>query len=320
VEAGAVSSGAAAAELGDTCGHRRCSVLFESANYFLPLAKMATGSAISIEVDRPLIDDDRVRTSSCGIPWGKRMKMSYALVNGLRQEAEPKLRGTCPNCGREVVAKCGQQRIWHWSHLGKLECDRWWEPETEWHRTWKALFPQEWQEVIHVAGDGERHIADVKNGTGWVIELQHSSISPEERLSRENFYKTMVWVVDGLRYKRDLAAFRKAVAESYIVKDNPLYLSPLNGGTGLFRRWAPLRCPVFVDFGDEQFHIEGFVAPGAVLWQFLLHPQTRRVVIAPSTRESFIAFCLKGSGLQHLFAKRHLPPPQMRYRRKRRQF
>ena len=143
----------------------------------------------------------------------ERYRMQYALVKGVRQEAEPKLRGTCPNCDSEVVAKCGEQRIWHWSHLGKLECDRWWEPETEWHRAWKALFPQKWREFPHVADDGERHIADVKNDRGLVIELQHSPIDPEERLSRENFYKTMVWVVDGMRFERDLSAFREAVAE-----------------------------------------------------------------------------------------------------------
>lgn len=133
--------------------------------------------------------------------------MKYALVNGVRQEAEPKLRGTCPNCDRNMVAKCGEERIWHWSHLTKLECDHWWETETEWHRAWKALFPKEWQEVIQVAADGERHIADVKNDAGWVIELQNSPISPEERRSRENFYETMVWVVNGMRNKSDVESF-----------------------------------------------------------------------------------------------------------------
>jgi len=226
--------------------------------------------------------------------------MQYALVNGARQEAEPKLRGTCPNCDAEVVAKCGQKRIWHWSHLGKLECDRWWKPETEWHRAWKALFPQEWQEVIHVAADGERHIADVKNDRGLVIELQHSPLDPQERLSRERFYERMVWVVDGMRYKRDLSAFRKAVAEGSIIKDNPVYLDPLGGAAALVRRWAPLQRPVFIDFGNEDFDIAGFPPPENVLWQFLLVPRTREVVIAPVTRESFIQFCLNGSGVQNL--------------------
>jgi hypothetical protein len=51
------------------------------------------------------------------------------------------------------------------------------ENETEWHRAWKDQFPPEWQEIVHLAGDGERHIADVKTGDGWVIEFQHSYIT-----------------------------------------------------------------------------------------------------------------------------------------------
>jgi hypothetical protein len=234
--------------------------------------------------------------------------MQYASVNGVRQEAEPKLRGTCPNCGAEVVSKCGHKRIWHWSHLGKLECDRWWEPETEWHRAWKALFPEEWQEVIHVAADGERHIADVKNDKGYVIEFQHSPLDPDERRSRENFYERMVWVVDGTRYKRDLSAFRKAVADGAIVKYSPLYLDPLGEAAAMARRWAPLQHPVFIDFGDEDFHNPRFRPHESVLWQFLLVRGSRRVVIAPVTRASFIQLCVTGSPL-HYFAVKHPHQP-----------
>ncbi|MBZ9604264.1 competence protein CoiA [Phyllobacterium chamaecytisi] len=228
--------------------------------------------------------------------------MKYASVNGFRQEAEPKLRGTCPNCDGEVVAKCGRQRIWHWSHLGKLECDRWSEPETEWHRAWKALFPQDWQEFPHIADDGERHIADVRTDKGLVIELQHSPIHPDERLSRENFYETMVWVVDGMRFKRDLGAFREAVAEG-VLQFNPLYLLPPPRAAGIFQRWARLQCDVFIDFGDEEFRIAGFQLHKRVLWQLMLYRGIGPVVIAPITRESFIQYCLDGSVLQQLAVK-----------------
>jgi hypothetical protein len=126
----------------------------------------------------------------------------------------------------------------------------------------------------------------------------------------------MVWVVDGMRYKRDLPAFREAVAEGIIIKDNPLYVEPLRGGTGIFRRWAPLQCLVFIDFRDEEFLIKGFQPPEPVLWQVLLHPRTRSVLIAAVTRASFIQFCLNGSPLTHLFVMRHQPrPPQPPARR-----
>lgn len=89
------------------------------------------------------------------------------------------MRGLCPYCGSEVIAKCGRIKIWHWAHKGMSSCDPWWENETEWHRTWKNHFPLEWQEQI--ARDpisGETHIADVKTPHGLVIEFQHSSIDP----------------------------------------------------------------------------------------------------------------------------------------------
>lgn len=229
--------------------------------------------------------------------------MRYAAVDGLRQEARPKLRGTCLNCGREVTAKCGPQRIWHWSHLGKLECDSWWEPETEWHRSWKALFPQEWQEVVHAAADGERHVADVKNSTGWVIELQHSPMPHEERLSRENFYNNMVWVVDGLRYRRDLKSFRGAISEGCVYRENPKYISPMGIRAAIFRRWAPIQKPVFVDFGDERFDVGGFPIDAPVLWQFLLHRGTREIVVAAVRRESFLQFARLGRPLEYVVGK-----------------
>jgi competence protein CoiA len=244
------------------------------------------------------------------------MKLRYALVDGERQEAQPKLRGSCPNCGMDVVAKCGQLRIWHWSHKQKLECDHWWEPETEWHRKWKGLFPDAWQEVIHVADDGERHIADVKTDGGLIIELQHSPISPEERVSREAFYKQMVWVVDGLRYKLDLEAFRSAVEFGTILRDVPLHVDPRRT-TGIFRRWAPLKTHVFIDFGEEHFRVAGFSLPEPVLWQFLLHPVTNNVVITAVTRASFIDSCLNGGEPRYLNISRHpMPSPRYRYVRR----
>lgn len=239
--------------------------------------------------------------------------MKYALVEGTRQEAQPKLRGRCHNCEREVIAKCGQQRIHHWSHLGKLECDYWWEPETEWHRSWKAKFPEEWQEVVHFADSGERHIADVKTSSGLVVELQHSPIAPEERTSRESFYKSMVWVIDGLRYKRDLPSFREALEYGSIVNDNPMYISPLRSSAGIFKRWAPLQCVVFVDFGDEEFSVGSLPIPNDVLWMFQLNRATGQVVVGAVLRENFMQFCLTGAKLQQLVVTR-AQQPRTRYR------
>src|SRR4030095_12105852 len=108
-----------------------------------------------------------------------------------------------------MIANCGEVRVWHWAHRGKRTCDRWWEPETEWHRAWKDNFPRDWQEHIHHDPSGEKHIAAVRTGPGLIIEFQHSHLDPQERAARERFYGNMAWVVDGTRLKKDYPRFLK---------------------------------------------------------------------------------------------------------------
>ena len=128
--------------------------------------------------------------------------MQYALVNGRRAEAKRGVRGTCPDCNRAMVAKCGPRIIHHWAHALRRNCDPWWENETDWHREWKARFPEESREVSHTAPDGEVHRADIKTPTGIVIEVQHSTMTEEERESRESFYRNLIWIVDGRNFRK----------------------------------------------------------------------------------------------------------------------
>ena len=176
--------------------------------------------------------------------------MKYAQVDGRRQEARPNLTGECPGCGRAVIARCGEVRIPHWAHKGRVICDPWWENETAWHRAWKDQFPAHWQEVVHVAGDGERHIADVKTSSGWVIEFQHSFIRPEERRSRNAFYRKLIWVVDGTRRTRDKAQLITAWNQGAHVGRNARLRKAAVDSCALLREWATHGGPVFFDFGD----------------------------------------------------------------------
>lgn len=123
--------------------------------------------------------------------------MRLALVDGARAEPAPNLRGKCCLCGDDMIAKCGHYVRWHWAHKARITCDPWREPETDWHRYWKDAFPVDCQEVVHVDDmTHEKHIADVKTPGGFVVEVQHSPIADHERLSRERFYKSMIWIVD----------------------------------------------------------------------------------------------------------------------------
>lgn len=127
--------------------------------------------------------------------------MQYALVNNLRCEARAGVAGVCPTCGSAMVAKCGPRVMHHWAHATRRDCDPWWENETQWHRDWKNLFPEDCREIHHVAPDGEIHRADIRTRIGIYIEVQHSSMTDAERASREAFYKNLVWIVDGRGFK-----------------------------------------------------------------------------------------------------------------------
>ena len=186
--------------------------------------------------------------------------MKYALENDQRIEPTPKTTATCLCCGSEVVAKCGTKKVWHWAHKSKQMCDHWWENETQWHRDWKNCFPREWQEVVHFAVDGEKHIADLKTPSGLIIEFQHSRIKRAEIEQRSNFYHNMVWIIDGNKYKKERDWILYDFPKNAQVEDFD-YSSDLPNSV-----WSGLNVPIFFDvkyddwligqipqFGDEHF-------------------------------------------------------------------
>ncbi|MBK7244429.1 MAG: hypothetical protein IPH98_11300 [Saprospiraceae bacterium] len=128
--------------------------------------------------------------------------MKYSLVDNAKSEPFKGGKGNCIRCGQETIAKCGTRKVHHWAHTSLINCDTWWENETEWHRKWKNYFPKEWQEIVHIDEiTGEKHIADVKTSKGLIIEFQNSPISFEELNSREVFYKKMIWIINGKSFK-----------------------------------------------------------------------------------------------------------------------
>ncbi len=173
--------------------------------------------------------------------------MQFALIDNKRVLAAPTLRALCPGCSQPVTAKCGAKRIWHWAHQSERICDRWWEPETQWHRDWKNKFPHDWQESIHQDDQsGEKHIADVKTNHGLVIEFQHSHLKSEERTARERFYKNMFWVVDGTRLKRDYPRFLHGQKSFVAIMRGVFFVNrPEECFPG---DWLGSPVPVFIDF------------------------------------------------------------------------
>lgn len=196
-----------------------------------------------------------------------------------------------------MLAKCGEVRTNHWAHKGIPRCDTWWENETEWHRNWKNLFLDDWQEVVHIADDGERHIADIKTPNGWIIEFQHSYIKPEERRSRENFYQKMLWVVDGKRRIRDKTKFFEILRDSHLSSKYQNLKETFPEGA-LLRDWINSNSLVFFDFGESD------------LWCLLSGSDEYYAYIVPIAKDNFLKLLTSSQeGLDDLIKKYNLIAP-----------
>lgn len=177
--------------------------------------------------------------------------MKFAIVNGIKTEAAKGITGICPGCRAILIAKCGEIKINHWAHKGERNCDPWWENETEWHRSWKEHFPDDWQEVIHFAKDGEKHIADIKTSNDWILEFQHSYLNPAERRARNNFYGKIIWVVDGTRRKTDMKQFSTWISTGTKVSPkNPIFKVLYPEECRLIKEWEDDNALVFLDFNQ----------------------------------------------------------------------
>lgn len=223
--------------------------------------------------------------------------MKFADIEGQRREAQPGRSGACPSCGAAVIAKCGDHRVWHWAHRGVRVCDPWWEPETEWHRAWKNEFPVDWQEVVHIAPSGEKHVADVKTQSGMVIEFQHSFLKADERTARESFYRNMVWVVDGRRRKRDAAQLLKCIGPCVYARPPFILYVTNHEECALLRDWNASPVPVYFDLGVRQE--DGT----SVFWRLDPISRNSRGYLTPVSRDSFLKVHREGLDAEMKFSE-----------------
>lgn len=219
--------------------------------------------------------------------------MKFALINGNKVEAIKGTKGICPNCKAELIAKCGEHKIHHWAHKGIRNCDPWWENETEWHRSWKNNYSAEWQEIPLLDEDtNETHIADVRTDDGLVIEFQHSTINPNERIAREKFYKNMVWVIDSARLKRDYPRF--LVGRTNFRRTNYPGIFQVDFLDECFpSAWVGSSVPVIFDFKGNDA-IEDPKDLRNHLYCFLSKKDSKDAIVAILSRRDFIDLTTTG--------------------------
>ena len=128
--------------------------------------------------------------------------MLLAIHNGERKRAEETFSGavgSCPWTQLPVKAHVGHIRQ-YWAYIGGApNFDKGYEPESEWHLTWKAPIQDQYCEVIF--GQNNEHRADILGSENTVIEIQRSIIDIRDSKERINFYereteKRVIWVVD----------------------------------------------------------------------------------------------------------------------------
>lgn len=167
-------------------------------------------------------------------------------LDKFRQKATPRAISSCPLCSVEIIAKCGNIKVWHWAHKNLLECDHWWEPVSEWHLSWQNCVDEKFIEVP--IGN---HRADIQLPNGMVIELQSSSLSEDEVSERECFYNNMIWVFNGEKFKERFKFYHKIskYGNEYVT----FYWKRPRTYIGMTEK------PVYIDFGgDEILKIKEF--------------------------------------------------------------
>ena len=188
--------------------------------------------------------------------------MLYASLNNEKIEAITKTRALCPLCEKEVFSKCGEVNVWHWAHLKQESCDKWYEPESQWHKDWKSQFGNERSEII-ITKEGEKHIADIQTKENVVIELQNSPIPKPIIRKRELFYgERMLWVVNGISFK-DNFDIRPDFRYRLYKTTNQGLIHKITGEAPpadylesfywkwCRKSWDEARRPIFIDFGGK---------------------------------------------------------------------
>lgn len=195
--------------------------------------------------------------------------MIYAWIGG--QKRQPLVKGEkteCRDCGGTLTAVLPVQNIYHWRHKAG-DCDTWSEPEGPWHLQWKEFFSEECREVaLRDALTNELHRADILYGQGTdietVLELQHSPISEEERISREKFYtqgRRMFWLVHLDNNKSSSHGWSFEISLNFRDKrvqydKHTFGIMPwLGRSTQFIEKWKRSDAHVFFDLKGHIFHL-----------------------------------------------------------------
>src|SRR5574343_557457 len=139
----------------------------------------------------------------------------------------------CPECNDEVISKCGNLNVWHFSHKPNPSCRISSGAISDWHLGWQMKF-----ENTEVFNKDRSRRAYVMLKNGLVIEVQNSPISITEMRAREASWPKMIWLFNlneaneaGRIDKIDGRLYWKDFKESWMYYTKPAYFDIYDGIT-----------------------------------------------------------------------------------------
>ena len=228
--------------------------------------------------------------------------MLYAWIDGVRRPPTSKgERTACRDCGRLLTSVMPVENVPHWRHKAG-DCDSWSEPEGPWHLGWKERFDLSCCEVsLQDSATGERHRADVLCGSGidkpTVLELQHSSISEEERDAREAFYRQkhrMFWLVH-IHNESSFLAFNFGISINFEKRPAQIYektfgiMNWMGSSRQFIEKWKRAKAHVFFDWGGRIFYLAGKAASLEIGGPF----ERGQFALCALTQEEFVRAVLR---------------------------
>lgn len=240
--------------------------------------------------------------------------MISAMIDG--EKRSPKRTGertVCSGCRGTLTAVMPQFKAAHWRHEGG-DCDPWSEPEGEWHRRWKGLFnPIHCEVFMRDPDTQEIHRADVMcprdEGKDVVLELQHSSISEEDRSARELFYSKghrMFWLLDMHRTSSLAFSFGQCLTFNEDMRETIgghdfYHMEWFMRGT-MLDKWKQSRAHVFLHHGSRVYYL----ATNAACRPLVSRQVKGQFSLAPLTIRQFLT-AVVGNDLSALV----LPSPEV---------
>ncbi len=177
--------------------------------------------------------------------------MMYALgLNNELIEARPKESACCPNCNKKVFSKCGEIRVWHWSHHKDESCafsnikdSLWrsnWIRKADKNKTEKFINGQ----VVDIVGENQSKIIFVNKR----IEID------EIKMAEDRLKERIIWVIN----LEDPKYLVFIYSEEFTLKKKKLYSFKWRWAQKEWVNIDKTKSYIILDLGEKRTIIDNF--------------------------------------------------------------